>query len=68
MMAVGTLAKMYKQLPSTVRDNASTYDLMVANVMISWENQQIAEANGKPKPAPNLSQEEMKAMIKRVRG
>lgn len=63
---------MYGQLPSTIRDNATTYDLMVANVMISWENQQMIKAHNKAAvpnapEAPLLSQKEMMAMIKRAK-
>lgn len=58
---------MYGQLPSFIRDNATTYDLSVANVMISWENQQMERASGKTKDVPKLTQEEMQAMIDRVR-
>lgn len=68
MITVGTLAKMYGQLPSVVKANATTYDLMVANVTTSWENQKIDELNGKPKPPPKMSREQMEEMIKSVRG
>jgi hypothetical protein len=72
MITVGTLAKMYGQLPSTVRDNATTYDLSVANVLISWENQQQDRANNRAAvpnapQAPHLSQKELMAMIKNTR-
>jgi len=57
---------MYGQLPSTIRDCATTYDLSVANAMISWENKQMAKAAGAP-DVPALSQEEMMEMIKRAK-
>ena len=67
MITIGSLAKLYGQLPSYVRDNATIYDLSVANVMTSWENKRMAELNGE-KTVPNLSQEEMMTMLKQARG
>lgn len=72
MITIGTLAKMYGQLPSTVRDNATTYDLTVANVLISWENQQLTRANNRAAvpnapEAPTLSQKEMLAMFEKTK-
>jgi hypothetical protein len=58
---------MYGQLPSTVRDSATIYDLHVANVMISWENEQMRIARGEPKSVPEPTQQEMMDMIRRVR-
>ena len=58
---------MYGQLPSYVRDNATTYDIMVMDAYVSWEREQYDLASGK-KPVPKLSTEEMMAMIKNARG
>jgi hypothetical protein len=57
---------MYGQLPSYVRDNATIYDIMVTNTLLAWENEQYEKANGK-QSVPELSQDEMLAMIKSVR-
>lgn len=57
---------MYRLLPSQVRDNATTYDIMVMDAYVSWENEQRDIASGK-KPVPKLTTEEMQAMIDRVR-
>jgi hypothetical protein len=61
------LAKTYGQLPSYVRDNATTYDVKVMDLMLSWEEQASNERNG-VKQQPKLSQAEMLDMIKKARG
>lgn len=58
---------MYGQLPSHVKANATTYDIKVMDVMLSWEQKQQDERDGKL-PTPKLSQEQMKNMIESVRG
>jgi hypothetical protein len=58
---------MYGQLPSYVRDTATIYDLTVADVMVSWESQKIEEMKGGIKAPPKLSQEQMQAMLDRVK-
>ncbi|CAB5225849.1 hypothetical protein UFOVP758_25 [uncultured Caudovirales phage] len=58
---------MYGQLPSYVQANATTYDIKVMDVMLSWEQKQQDERDGKL-PTPKLSQEQMKSMIESVRG
>ena len=57
---------MYGQLPSQVQANATTFDIMVYDVMMSWEEYQQNKAEGK-NPAPELSQEQMLAAIERVK-
>jgi hypothetical protein len=60
------LAKTYHLLPSEVLARATTFDLMVADAMMTWEQEQQDRANGK-QPTPQLSQEQMRAMLERVR-
>jgi hypothetical protein len=60
------MAKMYGQLPSVVLNHATTYDMLVTDALLSWENEQYEKAQGKM-PSPNLSQDEMKAMLDRVK-
>lgn len=57
---------MYGQLPSHVKDNATTFDILVTNTMLAWEKEQYDKASGKL-TVPELSQEQMKEMIRRVR-
>jgi hypothetical protein len=57
---------MYGQLPSYVKANATTFDVMVMDVMLSWENQKLDESQGK-KPIPKLSQKQMMDMLNKAR-
>jgi len=66
MINIGMLAKHYGQLPSTVREMATTYDLMIYDVMMSWEQYQQEKAEGKT-PTPNLSKEQMLAMVEKTK-
>jgi hypothetical protein len=66
MINIGMIAKQYGQLPSTVRESGTTYDLMIYDVMMSWEQYQQEKASGKT-PTPQLSQEEMMAALERVK-
>jgi hypothetical protein len=60
------MAKMYGQLPSYVKEHATLYDMRVTSAVLAWEQEQYDKASGKPS-TPKLSQEDMKAMLKRVR-
>jgi hypothetical protein len=57
---------MYGQLPSYVKANATTYDIMVMDTMLSWEKQEHDKASG-VNPAPELSQADLQAMLDNVR-
>lgn len=57
---------MYGVLPSDVKLRATTYDMMVTEAVLSWEKEQYDRAQGKL-ATPNLSQEQMKAMINNVK-
>ena len=61
------LAKNYGQLPSYVRDNATTFDVMVLDVMMAWERYQDDRANGRI-TAPEVDQTVLEEMIKHTRG
>lgn len=66
MINIGMIAKQYGQLPSQVREFGTTYDLMIYDVMMSWEQYQQEKAEGK-NHAPQLSQEQMTAMMDKVK-
>lgn len=57
---------MYGQLPSHVKANATTYDIMVMDTMLSWEKQEHDKASG-VNPAPELTQADLKAMLENAR-
>lgn len=60
------MAKHYHVLPSVIVAQANTYDVLVYNSVMAWEQEQQDKAAGK-KPVPKLSPEQMKAMLERVR-
>ena len=57
---------MYGMLPSQVREQATTYDMLVTDVMLAWEHQKIEEHKSGVKTPPKLSEQEMQAMLERV--
>jgi hypothetical protein len=66
MINIGMIAKQYGVLPSMVRELGTTYDMMIYDVMMSWEQYQNEKANGN-NPTPQLSQETMMAALERVK-
>lgn len=58
---------MYGLLPSQVRDFGTTYDIKITEAMVSWENKLYEEAKTGVPAAPQLSQEQMKAMLQKVK-
>ena len=76
MLTVDTLAQRYHLLPTEVMDRATTFDLRVASLANSHQRylQQQAEHDSqnpgqrRARLSPNLSVEQMQAMIDRVKG
>lgn len=66
MLNVGVIAKTYGMLPSQVIGNATTYDLMIADVMSSWEEYQYNKAMGK-NPIPDYTTEELITMFNKAK-
>lgn len=64
MLNIGVIAKTYGMLPSQVLDSATTYDLMIADVMSSWEEYQYNKAMGKS-TVPDYSTNELLEMFNR---
>lgn len=66
------VAQRYGVLPSELMRRGDSLDMVVAQLGQQWivKKQEEAEARmrGGPKPAPQLSQEQMMDMIKKVRG
>jgi hypothetical protein len=54
-------------LPSEALSRATTFDLHVMDNYTRFMNHQEAKANGKAAPKPDLSVDDMKAMIERVK-
>lgn len=61
------MAKYYGVLPSVIIEQASTYDLMVYDVSVTWEQHQYDKANGNS-PVPNLNEDELLKILKESRG
>jgi hypothetical protein len=65
------LATRYHLLPSEVIQRADTLDVLVSETAQAWQRRQRelaeAKAHGRAPAAPRLSQDEMQAMLSRVR-
>jgi hypothetical protein len=61
------MAKAYGLLPSQVRDNATTYDIKVTETLVAWENKLHTEASTGRPVAPKLTQEQLMAMMAKVK-
>lgn len=61
------MAKYYGVLPSVIIENASTYDLMVYDVSMTWEEEMRNRMDNKSS-VPNLSQEQLLQIMKESRG
>jgi hypothetical protein len=59
------LGKRYGKLPSEILSSATTLDLQVLDISISYENQRIAEIQGKTLE-PTVDQ--MKAAMEQIKG
>lgn len=66
MLNIGHIAKTYGILPSMVLQNATTYDLMIADVMSSWEDYHYKKLSGK-NPVPDFTQDELVNMLNKAK-
>lgn len=62
MINVGYLAKTYHLLPSQVLANATTYDLMITDVLATWENYK-----NNPENMDNYKTEDLEKLLKETR-
>jgi len=62
---IGRLAKEYHVLPHVVDQNATTYDLMIYDVLATYENYQ---RNKNDPQAMNIPEEELLAILEKNRG
>lgn len=69
MITIGRMAEKYGMLPSEVISKATTYDLMITDVLVSYDNYQMQQASGKLPSADSYSYsvEEMKQMMEKAR-
>ena len=66
-LTVDAMAERYGRLPTEVLANASTVDLIVFDVALSYRNHQHKKANGQVDTA-DYKQEDLQARMDRVRG
>ena len=57
------LARHYRKLPSEIVDQATTFDIMVMDVMTTWENHKQD-----PQNVNNYKTEDLEDLVKRTKG
>ena len=69
LLTLDNLAKRYGMLPSEALGRATTFDLRVLEIQSQYERRQrdIAEGKTPAKSRPRLSENQMLAMMERVR-
>lgn len=65
-MMIDNMAERYGQLPSTIINEATTFDLFICDTAIGYKNMIDAEARGET-TKPKLTQDQMKAALDRVK-
>jgi hypothetical protein len=69
MIMIGRMAEKWGQLPSYVEQHATTYDLMIMDVLSAYDNYQQQKASGKVDPSVyQFTDEELKTMLEKSRG
>lgn len=69
MIMIGRMAKEYGMLPSQVEQQATTYDIMISDVLATYENYQQQKASGKVDPSVyEFSQNELEKMMEKANG
>lgn len=62
MINIGILAEKYHMLPSQVLNQATSYDLMITDVMTTWKNYR-----DNPQDMENYRTEDLQDLLKAVR-
>lgn len=69
MIMIGRMAKEYGMLPSQIEQQATTYDIMITDVLATYENYQQQKASGKVDPSVyEFSQAELEKMMEKSNG
>ena len=69
MIMIGRMAKEYGMLPSHIEQQATTYDIMITDVLATYENYQQQKASGKVDPSVyEFSQAELESMMEKANG
>lgn len=67
MITIGHLAKSYGLLPSEVLARATTFDIMVNDVFMTWEHHEMDKAQGKPPTTDQFDQEDLLKALERTK-
>jgi hypothetical protein len=68
MITVGRMAREYHLLPSDIVQRASTYDMMIMDVLATYENYIQQKASGKVDPSVfSYSTQELQKMMEKTR-
>jgi hypothetical protein len=69
ILMIDGLGKRYGLLPSEVLNRSNTFDLYIMDCALTFENYQHKKSmnNGKD-PIPDYTQDQLKDMLKKVRG
>lgn len=70
MINIGRMAEKYGMLPHQVEQSATTYDLMITDVLATYDKYEQAKAKGGTVDPSiyNFKQEELQAMLAKNRG
>ena len=69
MIMIGRMAKEYGMLPSQIEQQATTYDIMISDVLATYENYQQQKASGKVDPSVyEFNQDELQKMMEKANG
>lgn len=63
MISIGLLAKKYGRLPSEIVERATTFDLMVTDVLATWESH-----TADPSQTENYDENQLENILKAARG
>ena len=66
MISIGHIAKTYGVLPSRVRDEATTFDIMITDVYSTWERIQMDKASGRGPSMDTFREEDLLTILKRT--
>ena len=67
LITIGEMARTFGCLPSEVDSRATTFDLMVYDVLMAWDQHKQDKQNGNLAP-PNVSEEELLKILKKAKG
>jgi hypothetical protein len=67
MISIGRMAEKYGMLPSQVEQHATTYDLMISDVLATYDRYIQSKQTGKTDISVyQYTEEELKAMMKKA--